>query len=137
MKMASPCRLNATPVGYQPVGTNPATRLCPGVLMSTSAAVLLSALATRSRRPSGETATAFGVDPGGASGKSAIEICSVALDAHGSTTQTALVFAHATNRRPSAPSTIAFGCSPTAIDPFDASVCASKSMTCAPPQSET
>ena len=49
--------LYRTAVGYQPVGMNPSTSLVPGLVMSTTATVLLSALATSSRRPSGETLT--------------------------------------------------------------------------------
>ncbi len=52
-------------------------------------------------------------------------------------TQTALVLAHATNRRePSLDCSIALGCSPTANSPRDSSVVASKIKTLAPPHRE-
>jgi hypothetical protein len=55
-----------------------------------------------------------------------------------STTQTAFVFAQATkSRAPSLESTIALGCSPTAISPFGASVTGSNASTFAPPQRDT
>src|SRR4030095_1318837 len=69
-KIRESSRSNAAPVGYQPVGTNPSTRLWPRFETATAATVLLSALATRRRPPSAEIATAFGVDPGGALGDS-------------------------------------------------------------------
>ena len=100
--------------------------------------MLLSALATASVRPSGESATPLGVDPAGACVPSATEICSPAFRAATSTTQTALVLAHATNSRaPSRLRTIAFGCSPTVTSPFGASVQASSMTIFAPPQTET
>src|SRR6476659_3424794 len=73
-----PSGVKDTPVGYQPVGTKPATRLAPGRETSTTATALLSAFATSSVFPSGESASAFGVLPAGASGASATEICSLA-----------------------------------------------------------
>src|SRR5215475_5547372 len=104
--MASPRALNATPVGYQPVGINPATRPAPGFDTSTTATLLLSAFATSSLLPSGESASALGVDPGGACGNNATEICSTAFISHGSIAYTAFVFAQATNNRPSGASTM-------------------------------
>ena len=112
----------------------------PGVVTSTTATVLLSALATSSVLPSGESASAFGVDPGGACGKSATPICSTARRAwRDRSTQTAFVLAHATNRRaPSLDSSIAFGCSPTCDrSPWLRAWPASNSRTLAPPQSDT
>src|SRR5438045_2080442 len=126
MYIVAPSRLNNTPVGYQPVGMNPLTRLSPGRDTSTNATVLLSAFATSSRSPAGDSVTAFGVEPGGAFGNIAMEICSAALAAARSIVHTALVFAHATKRRwPSPDSTIAFGWPPTAISALTASVDAS------------
>ncbi len=52
-----PSPLNIAAVGYQPVGMKPATSLAPGLLMSTTATVLLSALATSRRLSSGDTLT--------------------------------------------------------------------------------
>src|SRR5262249_36460762 len=133
-----PSRSKMTPVGYQPTGIHPLTTLLRGVLTSATATVLLSAFATSSVRPSGESATAFGVEPAGASRPRATEICSVAVFAAGSTTHTAFVFAQATNSRlPSFERTIAFGCSPTATSPFTASDEGSSISTFAPPQTET
>jgi hypothetical protein len=57
-----------TAVGYHPTGTQPSTSLAPAFAMSTTATVLLSALATSSVSPSGDNASAFGVDPTGALG---------------------------------------------------------------------
>ena len=54
----------------------PRTLLLPGAVTSTTATLLLSALATSSVLPSGDSASAFGVVPGGAFGKSATPICS-------------------------------------------------------------
>ena len=116
---------------------NPWTTLAPGRLTSTRATVLLSAFATSRERPSGDRLSALGVLPGGRAGASAIEICSLAARAARSTTQTALVLAQATNRRPSLASAIALGCSPTGISPRGSRVAASKRSTLAPPQSET
>src|SRR2546430_10097696 len=114
MKMRDPSRLNIAPVGYQPVGMKPSAWLAPVFDTSTIAMVLLSAFATSSRVSSGERLTWFGVDPGGAFGNNAIEICSTDRRAATSMAQTALVFAHATNKRfPSFVMAIAFGCSPT------------------------
>src|SRR4030095_15973827 len=58
-----PSLLNSTPVGYQPAGTKPMTRLLSSFEISTSATELLSAFATASCLPSGETASALGVAP--------------------------------------------------------------------------
>src|SRR5207247_11357503 len=133
-KMREPSLLNIAAVGYQPVGMNPSTWLEPGFDTSTMATVLLSALATTRRVSSGDRLTWFGVDPGGAFGKSATEICSTARRPATSTTHTALVLAQATNRRlPSFEIAIALGCSPTAISPFDSNVLTSNISTLAPP----
>ena len=128
---------NCTAVGYQPVGTKPWKRLSPGRVTSTTASVLLSAFATSSVRPSGDRASALGVDPGGALGESAMPIRSVTRREARSTAQTAFVFAQATNSvRPSFDSTIAFGCSPTGTSAITASVRGSSARTRAPPQTE-
>src|SRR5262245_49455197 len=101
-------RLINAAVGYHPVGMNPWTSLRFGSLTSTTATVLLSALATTSRVSSGDRLTAFGVDPGGASGKIETFTCSAAWRFATSTAHTALVLAHATKSRlPSRVSTIA------------------------------
>jgi hypothetical protein len=47
---------------------NPSTWLRAPLLMLTAATALMSAFATMSWRPSGDTASAFGVDVRGASG---------------------------------------------------------------------
>src|SRR5262245_25943359 len=133
-----PSRSKMTPVGYQPTGIHPLTTLLRGVETSATVSVLLSAFATSSVRPSGDSATAFGVEPAGASRPSATEICSVALFVAVSTTHTAFVFAQATNSRlPSFESAIAFGCSPTVTSPFTASDQGSSISTFAPPHTET
>ena len=133
-----PSGANSTPVGYQPVGMKPSTSLRPGVSTSTTATVLLSAFATSSVPPSGDSASAFGVLPTGAFGYSATEICSFAVPDARSTTHTALVFAQATNSRlPSAERSIAFGCPPTSNSAVCFRVTGSKARTFPPPQSET
>ena len=133
-----PSRENATPVGYQPVGIEPRETARPGLATSTAATVLLSALATSSIRPSADSASAFGVEPGGACGKSDVPICSSARREATSIAQTAFVLAHATKRRePSGDSAIAPGCSPVATSPRGSSVSGSKSSTRAPPHDET
>src|SRR4029079_6379528 len=98
-KRRVPSRSNSTPVGYHPTGIQPWTGAATGFETSARVTVLLSALATASVRPSGDSATPFGVEPTGASVPSATEICSTAFRVATSTTQTALVFAHATNTR--------------------------------------
>src|SRR5262245_35479387 len=67
-KNRAPARSNATLVGYHPEGTQPSTSLAPGFSTSTIATVLLSALATRSVVPSGDSDRLFGVVPTGESG---------------------------------------------------------------------
>jgi len=130
-----PVRSKPTSVGYHPVGTKPRKRLSPGRVMSTTATVLLSALATSSVEPSGETASAFGVEPGGAFGVRAMPMRSVGRREARSTTHTAFVCAQATNSlRPSFEKAIAFGCSPTAISPTGFRVRGSNTATRAPPQ---
>src|SRR5207249_5313419 len=125
-------------VGYQPVGTNPFTVLAPGFETSTTATTLLSAFATSRRRSPGDRLTWFGVDPGGAFGNIATEICSDARREATSIPQTAFVFAHATNSRlPSRVIAIAFGCSPVAISPIGSSDQVSNSITPAAPQTDT
>ncbi len=117
---------------------NPSTSLLPGLATSTTATVLLSALATSRRLSSGERLTWFGVDPGGACGNIDTEICSAARPASRSIAQTALVLAQATKRRlPSRVSAIALGCSPTTISPRGSNDHASSFNTFAPPQMET
>src|ERR1039458_8363537 len=60
--------LVARAVGNQPTGMNPSIRETLGSEMFTTATLLLSALATNSVLPSGETATASGALPSGESG---------------------------------------------------------------------
>ena len=137
-RMLFPEGSKATPVGYQPVGMKPRKRLSPGRVTSTTATVLLSALATRRVAPSLERARAFGVEPGGAFGESATPICSTALRVARSTTHTAFVLAQATKRRFwSFENAIAFGCSPTAISASGRSVRGSRTATREAPQTET
>src|SRR3954451_21944596 len=98
-KIRLPSRLNCAAVGYQPVGMKPRTRLSPGRETSTTATVLLSALATSRVRPSGDRPRALGVLPGGAAGSRASPIRSRAVRDARSTTHTSLVLAQATKRR--------------------------------------
>jgi len=67
-RMLRPSRVNAAPVGYQPVGMKPLTKLRAGFDTSITTTALMSAFATRSVRPSGASATEFGVDVSGCSG---------------------------------------------------------------------
>jgi hypothetical protein len=67
----APAGSNATPVGYQPVGMKPRKRLSPGCATSTTA----TRCCRRSRPEASRrraSASAFGVDPGGAFGESAV-----------------------------------------------------------------
>ncbi len=137
-KIFEPSRLKSAAVGYQPVGMNPSTDERAGSLTSTTATALLSALATSSVLPSGESPRPFGVAPGGAFGNSATETCSLAVFETTSTTNTLFVLAQATNRRDASfDSTIALGCSPTATSPRFSSVAASNTRTFAPPHTDT
>ena len=63
-----PSGVTATEVGYQPVGMNPLIALLRFAPMSMTATQLLSALATNSVSPSGDTASPHGVLPAGAFG---------------------------------------------------------------------
>ncbi len=47
-KICLPSRLYTAPVGYQPVGMKPSTKLRPPLLTSMTARALMSAFATRS-----------------------------------------------------------------------------------------
>ncbi len=80
---------------------NPLTWLRPGAAMSMTATLLLSALATKSVLPSGATASASGVLPSGALGKSAVWIVSVTIPRRVSITETQLLEAQATKIRSS------------------------------------
>src|SRR5580765_756567 len=106
-----PSRAKSTPVGYHPVGMKPLTELLVLLLMSTTATVLSSALATSSVFPSGARARALGVAVRGASGNSVIEISSIACPVTVLNTQTLALLPQAMNRRlQSAENTIALGC---------------------------
>ena len=70
--------------------------------MSMTAMQLLSALATNSVSPSGDTASASGVLPSGARGKSDVTIVSCTVPVFVSITDTELLDAQATNKRSSA-----------------------------------
>src|SRR5437870_12020328 len=112
-KMLFPSRLKIAPVGYRPVGIKPLTRLRPGLLTSTTATALLSAVAMRSVLPSGDSASELGVDVCGASGYKLVEICSMASPENVSKTHTRELLPQETkSRRPSLDTTIAFGWSP-------------------------
>ena len=107
-----PSGVTRTEVGYQPTGMKPSERLAPGCETSKTATLLLQALATKSRRPSGESARLFGVEPGGECGCSAALRVSSGRPVAASSTVTVLRLALATNSRaPSGASTSSFGCS--------------------------
>src|SRR3990172_3172010 len=106
--------------------------------MSTTAMQLLSALATYSVFPSGETATASGVLPSGALGNNAVTIVSVTTPRWVSMTDTQLLDAQATNNRSSLGWTaIWLGCSPTPIFATIRRSLESRASTVRPDQSET
>src|SRR5580658_10186110 len=103
MKTRRPSAATVTAMGYQPVGINPATvegpLVVPGAAFSgrsITATVLLSALATNNRLPSGDTDNQLGVDPGGDLGCSAMLMRSRTMPVSGSWTNTKLVLLHAT-----------------------------------------
>src|SRR6185503_9686654 len=108
-----PSRLKMAPVGYQPVGTKPFTKLRALLLTSTTATALVSPFETISVCPSGDSASELGVEVGGAFGNRLIEICSSASAENVSKTQTEPLLPQATNSRlPSRENKSAFGCSP-------------------------
>ncbi len=136
-RMRLPSEVKRVPVGYQPTGRKPFTRDSRDATLTT-ATVLLSAFATRSVPPSGESPRALGVLPAGAFGSRAIEIRSVTFREARSTAQTAFVLAQATKTEaPSRESTMAAGCSPTSTSPWTARLAGSTSRIREPPQSET
>src|SRR3954453_17650919 len=113
-KKREPSPEKTTDAGYQPTGPPPSAGLEPGVRTSTTATVLLSALATSIFVPSGDSARLFGAVPTGAFGDRTTAICTLALRVARSTTPTAFVYARPTRSRlPSFESSIAFGCGPT------------------------
>src|ERR1700733_13911174 len=94
-KICVPSRLTIAPVGYQPVGMKPWTRLAALLLTSTTATSLSSALATSNVRPFGDNPSEFGPAVDGAPGVRLIEICSIGRPANVSYTQTVADVAHA------------------------------------------
>ena len=72
-----PSGVTVTTVGYQPVGMNPVTLLCPRSVMATTATLLLSASATYNSWPSGDNARELGVLPTGAFGVGATLTASI------------------------------------------------------------
>src|SRR5438067_4422283 len=88
-------------LGYQPVGMNPITCDCPRSWISTTATLLLSALATKSLSP--DSASAIGVEPMGALGSRDVRIDSVTFGASETASITLTVFVPAlvTKIRPS------------------------------------
>src|SRR3954462_1528493 len=88
-----PSGVTRTEVGYQPTGINPSERLLPITLTSKTATLLLQALATNNRVSSGDNATLFGVEPGGALGESEAYNVSTALPVSVSNTVTVFRFA--------------------------------------------
>ena len=138
-RCGEPSLLNITPVGYQPVGMNPSTSLRAGVLDIDDRHGVVVGVGDQQglavgRQAAGRSASS----PAARSGTARRAICSRAVRAATSTTHTALVLAHATNRRcPSFENTIALGCSPTTTSPVFSSVAALKASTLAPPHTDT
>src|SRR5207248_110806 len=117
---------------------NPSTCARAPLLMSTIITAFTSALATSSSLPSGDSATELGVEVGGISGNTLVEICSMGSHESVSNTQTEALLAAATNRRlPSLEKTIAFGWSPTGSSTIGTNVSAANTTTRLPPHSDT
>src|SRR5258706_4298285 len=110
-----PSGLTSTAEGYHPVGINPATRLAPRLDTSITQSALLSALATYSVSPSGESARAFGVLPAGALGVREHLMVSTCRREVASRTVTSSELPQLTNSRPSLESARSFGWSPIVI----------------------
>src|SRR5215472_17398568 len=125
----------ARAVGYQPVGIKPRTRDSLRSETSITATLLLSAFATYKRRPSGESASASGVEPTGAFGSSAVEIVSTTLES--AMTLTWFEPESATKRRPSLAQIISLGWLPTAIRVISFNEAGSRMLTDLSPQFET
>src|SRR5262249_19304076 len=98
-----------TAEGYHPVGMNPATRLDPLFDTSITQIALLSALATYSELPSGESASAFGVLPAGAFGVREHLMVSMARLEATSSTLTSSEFPQETKSLPSRDKARSFG----------------------------
>src|SRR4051812_22052285 len=107
----------------------PATALWARSLMSITARLLLSALATNSNLRLGSNSSAFGVDPSGAFGVRLVEIVSIIVRVLVSMTRTVLSFEQATNRRPSAPRTMSLGLAPTSMVVITLLVAVSMTLT--------
>src|SRR5213083_1235597 len=101
-----------TAVGYQPVGMKPRTRLEPARETSTTATALLSAFATKSDLPSGESARAFGVVPAGEEGVSVTRTFSLTWPPAISSASTVSSLPQDTKRRPSGENARSFGWGP-------------------------
>ena len=69
---------NASPAGYQPVGTHPSSLLCGGA-KSTTAIELFVPFEAYNRRPSALIANAFGALPNGKRFAGLVEIVSATL----------------------------------------------------------
>ena len=127
----------ASAEGYQPTGRKPSTSLLARSATRTTATSLLSALATNSIWFSRSSASAFGVEPSGEFGVSAVEMRSITCRVLVSMTATVLSLAQETNSRPSLESAMSLGLSPTAIRPVTRSVLTSMTLTESLPQLET
>src|SRR5262245_3283645 len=99
----------ATKEGYQPVGRKPSGLLFPRSSTSITATELLSALATYSVLPSGDSARDTGVLPAGAFGPNAVLITSRRWPVLRSNEITLFVWPQDTKRRLSAVSTMSLG----------------------------
>src|SRR5579864_2709322 len=108
------------------------------LLTSTTATAFMSARATSSVLPSGDTVSALGVVVCGASGNSAVEMSSSGSPENVLKTLTTELFALATNRRlPSSDSAIALGCSSVSSVIVSRRGLTAYARTWWPPQSET
>src|SRR5687768_7678011 len=107
-----PSGVTRTEVGYQPTGMKPSERLLPSSEMSNTAMALIFALAMNNNFSSGETASPFGVDPGGEFGINSATRVSLIFPASVSMTETVLRLALATKRYlPDLERIISLGCS--------------------------
>src|SRR5438105_964847 len=110
-----PSCVTRTEVGYQPTGMNPREWLCPRLLTSNTAMLLLQALATNNFVSSGDSARLLGVEPGRAVGEREASSVSKVRPVAVSRTVTVLRLALATNKcRADLVSAISLGCSPVA-----------------------
>src|SRR5262245_60673035 len=135
MKSFCPSFETATELGYHPVGIKPKTFDSRASAMSMTATSLLSAFATYRRLPSGDRASASGVEPTGSLGSSDVFTVSITLPPR--ITLTLFDPELATYKRPSLPNSNSLGWLPTLIVATGWSVFDSRKLTDSSPQFDT